>query len=310
MSTTRELNALPAVPAASFVLIWCSGYIAGPAGVRAIDPFTLLTLRFVLATLVTAALARALRGPLRIDRRVLGRLSLIGLMVNAVVFALMYLAFDRGMDATLASLLHALSPVLTAVLAGLVLGERLSRLQVFGFALGVAGVLIVLGPDVAEAGGPVGIAFGLLSLAGLSIGTLGQRWFDAPHHDGTSTPDRTDPLWAATVQFGVCIPPLLALALVFEAPDPVRDVGAGIAAVLWLAVVNSVAGLLLLGLLVRRGGAGASASLFFICPPVTAVMTWIAFGDTLDAREIAGIAVAVIGVAVATGRLGRTPVAR
>ncbi|MBM6401635.1 DMT family transporter [Phycicoccus sonneratiae] len=288
------MSTLPLVPAAGFVLVWCSGYVAGPAAVRAVAPFWALLLRFVLAAAVTAALARRLRGPLRIRRPVLVRIGLVGLMMNGVVFALMYLAFDAGMGATLASLLHALSPVLTVVLAGLVLGERLGRLQVLGFVLGVVGVLVVLGPDVDEAGGVLGVGLGLLSLVGLSVGTLGQRWF---HLDD----DPPDPLWAATVQFAVCVPPLAVLAPLLEGVPSVADPARAAAAVGWLALVNSVAGLLLLGLLVRRGGAGASSSLFFVCPPVTALMAWVAFGDTLSPREVAGIVVAVVGVGIATG---------
>ncbi|PKW26883.1 DMT family transporter [Phycicoccus duodecadis] len=302
-STTAPAHgALPLLPAVAFVVVWCSGYIAGPAGVRAIDPFTVLTLRFLLASVVMAGLARWLRGPLRIPGPVLRRIALVGLMMNGVVFALMYLAFAEGMGATLGALLHSLSPVLTALLAGVVLGERLTRLQVLGFVLGVVGVLVVLGPDVDQAGGPLGVVLGLLSLVGLSLGTLGQRWYAADERH-----EAPDPLWAATVQFAVCVPPLAVLALALEGVRTVHDPLPGALAVLWMALVNSVAGLLLLGLLVRRGGAGASASLFFVCPPVTALMAWAAFGDTLDAREVVGIVVAVVGVAIATGVFRRSP---
>ncbi|NHA67448.1 DMT family transporter [Phycicoccus flavus] len=296
-TTQRPLGALPLVPAGAFVLVWCSGYIAGPASVRAVGPFTALATRFVLAALVTALLARVLRGPLRIRGAALVRVGLVGLMMNAVVFGLIYVAFDAGMGATLGSLLHALSPVLTALLAGVLLGERLTRLQVVGFVLGVVGVVVVLGPDVDQAGGLLGIGFGLASLVGLSLGTLGQRWY----HDPSAAGPAPDPLWAAAVQFAVCVPPLAVLALTLEGVHPVADPVAGVVSVVWLALVNSIVGLLLLGMLVRRGGAGASASLFFVCPPVTALLAWLTFGTTLDLREWLGILVAVVGVAVATG---------
>ncbi len=263
MDTTRGPGpaSLPLLPAASFVLVWCSGYIAGPAAVEAVSPFWALAVRFVVAAVVTV-----------------------------------------GMGATLAALLHSLSPVLTAVLAGVVLSERLTRLQVLGFVLGVAGVLVVLGPDVSEAGGAVGIGFGVASLVALSLGTLGQRWY---HLGDPDAADRPDPLWAAAVQFAVCVPPLLVLAALLEGAPTVADPTAAAVSVLWLALVNSLAGLLLLALLVRRGGAGASASDFFVCPPVTALLAWMFFGSTLDVREMLGILVAVVGVAIATGVGGR-----
>ncbi len=299
MAGSRPLggSGLPLVPAAGFVLVWSSGYIAGPYGVEAMSPLMLVAVRFVLAALIAWALARALRGPLRVTRPDAVRIALSGFVLNGVQFAAMYLAFDAGLGATLASLMHSLSPVLTALLAAAFLGERLSRLQVLGFVIGVAGVILVLGPDVDEAGGTVGILCGVVSVLGLSLGTLGQRWIGhAP-----------DPLWSGTIQFAAAAPPLLLLAFVVEGTNVVRDPRAAVVALVYLAVVNSIVGLGLLGLLVRARGAGAAASVFFLMPPVTALLAWLLLGETLNVREIVGLVVTVVGVAAAT-RTRRVPV--
>lgn len=289
----RPVGTMPLVPAAAFVLVWSSGYISGPYGVQHVAPFTLLALRFVLAAVIALAVARLFRGPLRIDRADLGRIALTGLAMNAVQFGAMYLAFDAGLGATLASLLHALTPVLTAVLAAVLLGERLSARQVVGLVIGVAGVVIVLGPDIEKAGGPVAVALGVFGAITLSLGTLGQRWIGhAP-----------DPWWSAAIQFSVSVPPLAVLALALEGTHAVSDPVRGGLTVVFLAIVNSIVGLLLLGKLVRAGGAGAGASLFFIAPPVTAVMAWLVLGETLGPLELVGLVVAVVGVALGTGSL-------
>jgi drug/metabolite transporter (DMT)-like permease len=283
---------LPLLPAVGFVLVWSSGYIAGPYGVEAMSPLMLVAVRFVLAAVIAWVLARTFAGPPRVARADAVRIALSGFVLNGVQFGAMYLAFDAGLGATLASLMHSLSPVLTALLAGAFLGERLSRLQVLGFVIGVAGVVLVLGPDVAEAGGTVGLVCGVVSVLGLSVGTLGQRWIGhAP-----------DPLWSGTIQFGVAAPPLLVLAFVVEGTDVVRDPAAAGIALVYLAVVNSILGLGLLGILVRARGAGAAASVFFLMPPATAVLAWLILGETLNAREIAGLVITVVGVAAATRR--------
>ncbi len=236
-----------------------------------------------------------LRGPLRVSRGTLLRVCGTGLMMNGFCFAAIYLAFEAGMGPTLAALLHSLSPVLTALLAGLLLRERLTRVQVLGFVLGVAGVVVVLGPDIDAGGGLYGIAFGALSVLGLSLGTLGQRWL------GDGPGGAPDPWWSATLQFAASVPPVLLLALSLEGVGEIRDpVPQGLLALLWLGGVNSLVGLLLLGVLVRARGAGASASLFFLMPPTTAVLAWVCFGDVLGPREAVGLALTVAGVAVAT----------
>lgn len=287
---TGSARHLPLLPAVAFVLVWSSGYISGPAAVDAAAPFTVLGWRFVVAAVLAAALALALRLPPRMDRTTLGRVALVGLVMNGVQFGLMYVAFDLGLGATLASLFHALSPVLTALLAAALLGERVSPVQVLGFVVGVVGVLLVLSADLGHAGGPVAVLVGGLSMLTLSLGTLGQRWIGAA----------PDLLWSAAVQFAVSAPPLLVLGWATEGAWPVTDGQQALVAVLYLAIVNSIVGLVLLSLLVLRGGSGAAASLFFLSPPVTAVLAWLVLDETLSPLQLVGLVVAVIGVGAAT----------
>ena len=288
---------LPLLPAAAFVLVWSSGYIAGPAAVRAAAPLSVLGWRFVLAAALGALVALVLRRRARMSRSVLLRVALIGLAMNAVQFSMMFLAFDLGLPAVLGSLFHALSPVLTALLAALLLHERISAVQVGGFLLGVVGVLVVLGPEVEEAGGIAAVLFGAAAMLMLSVGTLGQRWIG----------EEPDLLWSTVVQFAVSAPPVLLLGYLLEGPWPVEDGTVTAITVGYQVIVNSLIGLALLALLVRRAGSGAAASLFFLSPPVTAVLAWLLLGETLGLREIAGLVVAVVGVAAAT-RTRKEPV--
>lgn len=281
---------LPFWPAAVFVVVWSSGYIAGPAAVRAAAPFTVLGWRFTLAAVIGTALALTLRRRTRMTRASLARVAGVGLVMNAVQFGLMYVAFALGLSATVSSLFHSLSPVLTALLAAALLHERLSWVQVAGFVLGVAGVLLVLGQDLGPVGGLAAVTLGALSMLTLSLGTLGQRWIGG----------QPDLLWSACVQFAVSAPPLLLIGWLVEGPWPVTDVITTAISVPYLAIVNSIIGLVLLAHLVVRGGSGAAASLFFLSPPVTAVLAWFVLDESLRPHQIVGLLVAVVGVGIAT----------
>ena len=100
---------MPLVPAGLFVLVWSSGYIAGPVGVRAMDPISLLAVRFVLAALIAGVIARVTSGPLRVARGAALRIGLAGLVMNGMQFTLIYLAFGAGLSGTLGALMHSLS---------------------------------------------------------------------------------------------------------------------------------------------------------------------------------------------------------
>jgi drug/metabolite transporter (DMT)-like permease len=70
-------------------------------------------------------------------------------------------------------------------------------------------------------------------------------------------------------------------------------------ALAWLVLVLSVGAISLLYLLLRRGAASRVASLFFLVPPVTALVAWPLFGERLGPLELAGMALTVTGVALA-----------
>jgi drug/metabolite transporter (DMT)-like permease len=70
----------------------------------------------------------------------------------------------------------------------------------------------------------------------------------------------------------------------------------------WLILVLSLGAVSLLGWLIRRGEASQVASLFYLVPPTAALGGWALFGETLGPLAVAGMAVTVIGVALAAGR--------
>ena len=101
--------------------------------------------------------------------------------------------------------------------------------------------------------------------------------------------------------------PFTVLGWLTVGPWPVTDTRQAVVSVLFLAVINSIVGLVLLALLVLRGGSGAAASLFFLSPPVTAVLAWLVLDETLSITQLLGLVVAVAGVGAATrGRDGLT----
>ena len=68
----------------------------------------------------------------------------------------------------------------------------------------------------------------------------------------------------------------------------------------WLVFVMSIGAISLLMLLIRKGAVAKVASLFYLVPPVTAIMGFLKFGETLGFTELAGFAVTVVGVALVT----------
>ncbi|HKU99126.1 MAG TPA: EamA family transporter, partial [Vineibacter sp.] len=70
----------------------------------------------------------------------------------------------------------------------------------------------------------------------------------------------------------------------------------------WAVLPMSVGAAMLLLWLIRRGAATGVAALFYLVPPCTAVMAWLLFDERLGVLALAGMAVTVVGVALATRR--------
>ena len=288
-SNSAWIKMMPAV----FVLIWSTGFIVAKFGLPYASPLWFLVLRFVgvLAILLPALAVVRVPWP---DARSAMHIAIAGVLLQAGYLGGVWIAIDLGMPAGLAALIVGMQPILTA-LAAPFLGERVSPRQWLGLAFGFAGVALVVANKVSLIGlSPASIAFAALALVSITTGTLYQK------HKCPSFDLRT----GAAIQFAASLVIALPLALIFEAWD-VRFTPQFAGALAWSVLVLSIGGMSLLFPLIRRGAATRVASLFYLTPPVTALMAWAAFGERFSPLASAGMVCAVFGVALVVARPAR-----
>jgi drug/metabolite transporter (DMT)-like permease len=272
-----------------FVLLWSTGFIGAKLGLPYAEPLTFLTLRFVLvlALLLPAALWLKSRWPRTAVQAT--RIAIAGILVHAGYLGGVFSAIHHGLSAGFAALIVGLQPLVTAVAAPRLLGERVTGRQWLGLALGLAGVALVVWEKIpAGRASPAGIALALLALASMTAGTLYQK-----RHGGGA-----DPAAGSVIQFAASALVLAPFALALETQRIVWS-GEFVFALLWLVLVLSLGAISLLYMMLRRGEAARVSSLFYLTPPVTALMGYFIFGETLGALAVAGMAIAVAGVALA-----------
>lgn len=272
-----------------FVLLWSTGFIGAKFGLPFAQPLTFLSTRYVLVITLMGALAFAMRAPWPRDWRQVMHIALAGLLVQATYLGGVFMSIDRGLPAGVSALVVGMQPLLTALGAGWLLGERVTRRQWGGLALGFVGVTLVVsnkvavGVSAAELGWKLAPA--LAALAGITVGTLYQKRF-CPSFDLRT---------GSVVQF---IPSLIVTAFIASRTETMQVDWSGqfVFALLWLVLVLSLGAISLLNLLIRSGSAVNVASLFYLTPPTTALMAWLLFGETLSGLALAGMVVAVLGV--------------
>jgi len=272
---------------ALFVVLWSTGFIAAKYGIPYAPPLTFLLLRFALVAALMTVVALVTRATWP-SRRDVAHLAIAAALVHGAYLGGVWIAIKGGMAAGTSAMLVGLQPLLTVLLARAWLGERVLPRQWIGLVLGLCGVFLVVRHKVSFTGDASGLVPSLVALAGISVGTLYQKRHCA-HVDLRS---------GAVVQFTACTLLFVPLALAFE-HEPIQWTGAFWFALLWSVIVLSVGAISLLYWLLRHGGAADVARLFYLVPPVTALMAFVLFGETLDAVALLGMVSIAAGVALA-----------
>lgn len=268
----------------AFVLLWSTGYIAAAYALRGSGAFTLAVLRFAGSALIIGSWL-CLRPAPRVALSSLRHAALGGVMLQAGFFGFMYAGLRSGVPAASAGLITGLMPLTTALGAALLLDERLHRQALFGLGFGLLGVLLVVIPKLEVRGSHWGYLAMAAALASLSLGTLYQK----RHASGL------DPRLALLMQLLASALVLLPFAWGLEGLQlrPSLFLWSGLA---WAILINSCCGLLLYLWLLSRGAASRTASLFYLVPPVTALLAALTLGAQFSALDGLGFALAAFGV--------------
>lgn len=265
-----------------------------------IDPYLFLLIRFFCVVIVFATAMLVLRSPIPKYRDIL-RLMTCGAFMQGLYLGPGFWAVSQGLEAGVMSLIGSLQPPITALLAWYFFKERVTRIIIIGLMIGLAGVTMAVLPNVfnewhttEEAASGNSLAFywvilaAVISISSITTGTLLQK----------SSISSVPLLSSVTFQtLGAVLVMCVMAAFFAEDKFPVNPVTFGYLA--WAVFVLSIGGFTLLTWLVRSGSATRASSLLFLVPPITAILSWQFYGETLNIWQITGFIVALAGVVLA-----------
>lgn len=272
-------------------MLWSTGFISAKYGLPYAPPLKFLLIRFLLAATLMTGVAIATRARWPSGLRQIGHVAVAASLVHGLYLGGVFLSIASGMPAGTSAMLVGLQPILTVFLARAWLGERIAARQWCGLVLGLVGVWLVVRHKIALDGDFVTLLPIVVALVAISVGTLYQKRFVA----------HVDLRTGAVIQFGACA--LLYTPLVaWLEPAPVSWTVPFAFALGWSVVVLSVGAVSLLYWLLRHGAAADVARLFYLVPPVTALMAFALFGERLDALALIGMGLICVAVALARRR--------
>ncbi len=229
-------------------------------------------------------------------RGVLVRLGVLGVLLLAISNAVLAWA-ELSVPTGLAALIVAVVPIWFLVIEAWIIphGERAGRLGIAGVALGIAGMVVLLWPRLAEAnrmGWAEAIA--AASLVGSSFcwafgSVLGRHWRL-----------KVDPLVASGWQMAIAGVVDVAVGLALgEGRRAVWD-ARGVGAILYLVVFGSWVGYSAYIWLLHHVPTAKVSTYAYVNPIVAVFLGWLVLGESVDRYMLAGTAIILPAVALVT----------
>jgi len=268
-----------------FTLLWASAFMAVKVGVRNSPPLFLMGFRFLLAGTILLVYAR-LRGSLLPDSwRAWARLGALGLLNQAAYLGLSAIAL-RHLSAGMGAVLASTNPLMLALAAPFLLGERMPPRRVTGLLVAFLSVVWIMYSRAGVADSTGSMLLILLANALMVAGTiLFKRW--APDHDLVVI--NGVQLFTASIV-------LLIPSLLLEPVGTVRWNAEFLGAIGFLVLAVSCGAMLIWFFLLRSGEAARASAFLFLNPVLGLFLGRLLLGEPLRPTDFVGSAGVALGI--------------
>ena len=278
-----------------FLFLWSGGYVVAKVGLAYVEPMTFLVLRFALVVIIMLLIFIVIRPPLPTKLEDWLHLAIVGFLIQSVYFGLCYVGFTAGIAAGTMALIMSLQPILVGLVAPRWNNENVSWKRWVGLSLGLvgAGIVIVARSEI-ESPTLFGLSCALIALLGITGGSLWEKRFGLSHH----------PVTANLIGYSAGLIGVLPIMLLTEDMS-VQWSWPLAAALAYLVVGNSVIAVGLLLAMIRAGDVSRVSALFFLVPPLAALLAWLVLDEVMPVFAWVGMVIAALGVLIASRK---TPV--
>jgi len=272
-----------------FVIFWSSAFVSGKIIVQSASPFASLSFRFLIVALGFLIFAYTFKDKIIVKNSLIFQSAVTGIFFHGFYLGGVFFSYSVGLSATLSALIVGLQPVLTNILSGPILKEKVTITQWIGILLGLIGTILVIGLDIGKTIPVLGIIASIVALIGATTATIWQKKFT---NELSLTVNNFYQAIAATI--------FLFIVSVFFENSYINFTTSFIFSMSWQIIMVSFGAFTILMYLIKIGSASKTSNLFFLVPPTTAIMAWMILGEELFRNDLVGLFIAAIGVYIAT----------
>ena len=284
----------------SLSLLWGGSFFFAKVAIADLQPLTVVFARVALAALALHLLLGVTGGSLFWQAPPWPAYFTMGALNNILPFSLIFWGQTR-IPSGLAAILNATTPLFTVVVAHrFTADEKLSASKVSALVLGLAGTVVLVGPDVLTHAGASfwgSIACLAAALSYAFAGVYGRRFkqMDIP------------PLQVAAGQVTASTVLILPIMLIVDRPwelasPPTLQTWSALAG---LALPSTALGYVLYFRILAAAGATNLLLVTFLIPVSAILLGSLFLGERLEPRHYAGMSLIAIALALIDGRIAR-----
>ena len=272
-----------------FVLLWSSAFITTKPIIDYSDPFAALAFRFFFVAVGFYFFSLLSKNSILVNRNNLIESVLSGVLFHGVYLGGVFYSISIGMPTGIAALIVTLQPILTNLLSGPVLNEKVSFKQWTGAFLGFVGAALVLGLDLGEEIPTFGLIATIIALIAITTSTIWQKKLS------NNLPLSVSNFYQA---IGGCLFHLLIV--IFFTKAFINFNITFFVAMSHQIFLVSFGAFTILMFLIKKNSASKTVSIFFLIPATSALMAWFFLEESLTVTDLIGFLIASIGVYIAT----------
>jgi len=272
-----------------FILLWSSAFITTKPIVDNSDPFSALAFRFFFVAVGFYFFSLLSKNSILVNRNNLIESVLSGVLFHGVYLGGVFYSISIGMPTGIAALIVTLQPILTNLLSGPVLNEKVTFKQWTGAFLGFVGAALVLGLDLGEEIPTFGLIATIIALIAITTSTIWQKKLS------NNLPLSVSNFYQA---IGGCLFHLLIV--IFFTKAFINFNITFFVAMSHQIFLVSFGAFTILMFLIKKNSASKTVSIFFLIPATSALMAWFFLEESLTVTDLIGFLIASIGVYIAT----------
>ena len=303
---------IPYLSVVTAMLIWAGAGIAVKEALVVFSPLTLIVLRFTLAVLLMLCIGLVFRknevvGLQKVDRKDLPLFLLGGLFQPFLYFIFETYTYQSFASPTIAEALLSTQPVMAPLFALVLLRERVTRNNIIGIVLSTVGMLMLLlvGADDFALGSSWGVLLAVLTVSMSVSYSVVLRKIPAKYSPLSIVfyvQSFSLLLFYVVWGVGLCSGGVELCSSCVEWCSSGVEWWRSCAAVVYLAVLASVAAFVLFCYTVREIGVTRANVFNNVRPVFTAILMWLIFDEVLPVWKLVGIVVIIVGLFVSQRR--------